>query len=362
MSSWLGTFSRLTLAALAVSIPVVVNAAEQKKDCFGFDAVDDDPLAARLYEVQPGDKVEFQCPERSVVCKKGAFLLPGDQVIVSRVDGNKACAEYHSPAKRPDNDETAGWLPLDRLAEKSPAPDWVGRWGDSETRITAKQQKDKVRIDAEANLQFGNGEQGGQFAALIDGAQAQAKFGYESDGEGKDEKLLPYQDKSSPGVCQVKLSQLGRYLVVGDNHMCGGINVSFSRVYRRADEKASAGEAEAQASKPAESGKQPDGIRPSYKSCLDKSGGVTIAMRNCAASEYKYQDGRLNDVYRALRSRLDKAAAAQLRDEQRGWIGERDKQCEVDKNSGTAALIVSDDCSVETTAKRAAELESRLSR
>ncbi len=362
MRFWSGVLSRLTLISVVVSIPVLVNAAELKKDCFGFDAIDDDPLAARLFEVLPGDKIEFQCPERSVFCKKGAFLLAGDQVVVSRVDGDKACAEYHNPAKSPDDDETAGWLPLNRLAAKSLAPDWVGRWGDSETTITAKAQNGRIRIDAKADLQFGNGSQGGQFAALIDGEQPHARFGYEADDEGKNEKLLPYQDKSVPGLCQVKLNQLGRYLVVGDNRMCGGINVSFSRVYRRVDEKATA--TQTQASKPSASGTQPDrnGIRPSYQTCADQSDGITVAMRDCADAEYKYQDDRLNAVYQKLRAKLGKAAAVQLRDEQRAWIGQRDKECEVDKTGGTAQLIISDDCAVQATAKRASELETRLSR
>ncbi len=364
MRFWFGALRCLTLTSLAVSIPILVNAAEAKKDCFGFDAMGDDPLAARLYEVLPGEKVEFQCPERSVFCKKGAFLLAGDQVIVSRVDGDRACAEYHSPAKSPDDDETAGWLPLNRLAAKSLAPDWVGRWGDSETTITAKPRNGRIRIDAKADLQFGNGSEGGQFAALIDGAQPHAQFGYEADDEKKSEKLLPYQDKSVPGLCQVKMSQLGRYLVVRDNRMCGGINVSFSRVYRRVDEKAPANQTQAKASKPSASGTRPDpnGIRPSYGTCADQSDGVTVAMRNCADAEYKYQDDRLNAAYQKLRAKLGKAAAVQLRDEQRAWIGQRDKECEVDKTGGTAELIISDDCAVQATAKRASELETRLSR
>jgi len=359
MNVWRGALCRLSLSVLALSIPTLVWANEQKTDCFGFDAVDDDPLAVQLYVIKPGDKVEVQCPEKSLICKKGAFLVPGDQVAVSRVDGDRACAEYLNPAKRPENDETAGWLPLAQLSPISPAPNWVGRWGDSETTIIAKQQGDKIRIDAKANLQFGNGEEEGRFAALIDGRQSQVKFGYQTGDDGEPEKLLPYQDKKIPGLCQVKMAQLGRYLVVGDNHMCGGINVSFSRIYRRGDEKPPADRAEASKSSAAQ--KQVDLLRSSYKACLDKSEGVTVAMRDCAGTEHKFQDDRLNHAYRLLRTNLNQAGATQLRDEQRGWIAERDRQCAVDKDGGTAALIISDDCLVQVTAKRAAELESRLS-
>ncbi|WFS25954.1 MULTISPECIES: lysozyme inhibitor LprI family protein [Rhizobium] len=354
-----GALFRIVLFVLAISIPVLAEAADGKSDCFGFNALDDDPLSAQLYEVQPGDKVEFQCPERSLFCSKGAFVLPGDQVVVTRIDGNRGCAEYLNAAKPHDTDTTAGWLPLERLSKQSPRADWVGIWGDDETKIIAKQQGDKVRVDATTTLQLGSGDEGGQFAAVIDSTKPLAKFGFEWDFKGNMGKLLAYQEKVGPGICQVKMNQLGRYLVVGDNHMCGGINVSFSRVYRRAYEKVTATQAQAAENSPEVSNKA-DGIRPSYGSCLESSEGVTLDMRNCASAEYKYQDDRLNTAYRRLRTKLEKNAAARLRDEQRGWIAQRDKQCEADKTSGTSALIVSDDCSVTATARRAAELESKL--
>ncbi|TIX90985.1 DUF1311 domain-containing protein [Rhizobium sp. P44RR-XXIV] len=142
--------------------------------------------------------------------------------------------------------------------------------------------------------------------------------------------------------------------------MCGGINVSFSSVYRRVDETATADKTGASKSSAVQ--KQINALRPSYKACLDRSEGVTVAMRDCAGTEHTYQDDRLNRAYRALRAKLDQVSATQLRDEQRSWIAERDKQCAVDSDGGTAALVVADDCSVQTTAKRAAELESRLPR
>ncbi len=35
-------------------------------------------------------------------------------------------------------------------------------------------------------------------------------------------------------VCRVKLWRLGSYLVAADNVRCGGMNVTFTGVYRRA--------------------------------------------------------------------------------------------------------------------------------
>jgi uncharacterized protein YecT (DUF1311 family) len=359
MKFYRGILGRFSLSVLVLAVPTLA-AAAQERDCFGFDGVTDDPLAMKLYQVQQGEQVEFQCPEKSLICNKGAFLLSGDQVVVSRIDGDRACAEYLNPYKKPGNDETAGWLPLSRLTRISPAPDWTGRWGDDEITISAKHQGDKIRVDARASLQFGNGEEGGQFAALIDDKQPQARFGYQFAIGKEAEKLLPYQDKETPGVCQVRMAQLGRYLVVGDNHICGGINVSFSQVYRRVDEKPPVDQATVSNRDLEQRGSY--GLRYEYSDCLDKSGAAARKPQDCASPEYKYQDDRLNRAYRALRTKLDRANATQLRDEQRGWIADRDKQCPVATGDATAAPVVANDCSVQVTARRAAELESRLLR
>ncbi|MEW6642026.1 MAG: lysozyme inhibitor LprI family protein [Pseudomonadota bacterium] len=351
-----GAVARSLLLLFGLGLPTLA-AAGPRPDCFGFDHLDDDPFSLELYQVQPGDKVAFECPEKSVLCRKGAFVVPGDQVVVSRVDGDRACADYLSPVDKRDG-ETAGWLPLARLTRMSPAPDWSGRWGDREIAIVAKPQGDKIRIDAQAKLGFGHGTEYGQFAALVEARQSQAKFGYEAGEDGHEEKLLAYQDKAPAGVCQVKIAQLGRYLVVGDNRMCGGVNVSFSRVYRRINEVS--GKAVAPQATAVQAGA--DGLRSSYQTCLDQSGGVTSAMQDCIGAEYRYQDGRLNKVYRAVRDKLDQAKATQLRDEQRRWIAERDKACAPEPDGGTAAMLSANDCALERTAKRAAELEARLSR
>jgi len=344
------------LLLLGLSLPTFALAGP-RSDCYGFDHLDDNPLSAELYQVEPGDKVAFECPAKSVMCRKGAFVVAGDQVVVSRIHDEWACAEYIAPGR---DDETAGWLPLARLRQISPAPDWAGRWGDRDVAIVAKPQGDAIRIDAQTKMGFGHGTEYGQFAAVVDGRQSRAKFGYEAGEDGHQEKLLPYQDKAPAGVCLVRMAQLGRYLVVGDNHMCGGVNVSFSRVYGRLNEETAPAAAAAPKAASARAGS--GGLRASYQQCLDRSGGVTSTMQDCIGNEYRYQDDRLNKVYRALRPKLDDASATQLRDEQRRWIAERDKTCAPDPDGGTAAMLGANDCALGRTAKRAAELEARLAR
>lgn len=102
--------------------------------------------------------------------------------------------------------------------------------------------------------------------------------------------------------------------------------------------------------------------RPHYQRCLDASGGVTPAMQDCIDTEYAYQDRRLNQVYRRLIASLPKAEAARLRERQRAWIGQRDRDCDPGAAPGQGQLLGADGCRVRKTAERAAQLHRQLDR
>ncbi|WP_354520813.1 lysozyme inhibitor LprI family protein [Lysobacter enzymogenes] len=102
--------------------------------------------------------------------------------------------------------------------------------------------------------------------------------------------------------------------------------------------------------------------RPHYQRCLDASGGVTPTMQDCIDTEYAYQDRRLNQVYRRLIASLPKAEAARLRERQRAWIGQRDRDCDPDAAPGQGQLLGADGCRVRKTAERAAQLQTQLDR
>jgi uncharacterized protein YecT (DUF1311 family) len=97
-----------------------------------------------------------------------------------------------------------------------------------------------------------------------------------------------------------------------------------------------------------------------YAACLDKSGGVTLAMKDCIREELERQDLRLNGAYKNLMDSLPENRKAQLRDAQRKWIAFRDANCGFyyDPQGGSAARLASDECVVTLTAERAHELET----
>ena len=105
---------------------------------------------------------------------------------------------------------------------------------------------------------------------------------------------------------------------------------------------------------------KPGQLRASYQRCLSDSGGVTPAMQDCHDAEYAYQDGRLNQVYRRLIQRLPKSDAARLRERQRAWIGQRDRECDPGARPGQGQLFDADSCRLHKTAERAAQLQAQL--
>jgi len=101
-------------------------------------------------------------------------------------------------------------------------------------------------------------------------------------------------------------------------------------------------------------------LRPTFYTCVKASRGVTLALNNCIGTEHDFQDKRLNEAYQRLRSSLSAEQRTALRDEERAWIGQRDKTCAPDGSGGTASLLDSNQCQLDQAAARAAVLEARV--
>lgn len=103
-------------------------------------------------------------------------------------------------------------------------------------------------------------------------------------------------------------------------------------------------------------------LRPGYYTCVDASHGVTLALNQCIAAEYAFQDKRLNLAYRRLRTLLPDAQRTALRDEEREWLKQRDEHCAPSAHRGTASLLDSNQCLLDESAARAEVLEHRSRR
>lgn len=193
--------------------------------------------APRTHFVKNPDD-QIGCPAAGPACQRKAYLVPGDRVLAGQSLGDWRCAVFF-PAK---GGATTGWLPAAGLGPPPQvsfnAADFAGEW----------------RRDEEASLSF----------KLLPGEKLEVS-GYASYGSQDPERVargavnvgevLPTTVSVDgavlvfePEVGNIDPAQAGEYscilwlqrlrtsvdlLVVRDNHNCGGMNVSFSGIYRR---------------------------------------------------------------------------------------------------------------------------------
>jgi uncharacterized protein YecT (DUF1311 family) len=101
------------------------------------------------------------------------------------------------------------------------------------------------------------------------------------------------------------------------------------------------------------------GLSVAYSACMDASNGVTINMVECAVTETKLQDARLNAAYKKAIRTLTGQRGEALKLVQREWIRYRDLNCGFEASGeGTIARINGSSCMLTMTQQRAGELET----
>ena len=163
------------------------------------------------------------CPAAAAKCRGATSVPPGATVLSGHRSGAYVCV--FDPAS---ND--AGYVEAARLKTLvvNPSPPlaaWVGRWreGDDAIRLTTKGQS--LQADGQAYWpsahpsarQFPGGPNLGDLSGSATPSGNQVTFA----------------DASDPQACRATMRLIGDALVVADNGACGGMNVSFSGVYRR---------------------------------------------------------------------------------------------------------------------------------
>jgi hypothetical protein len=172
---------------------------------------------------QKNEKIYFYGDEKNCPaggnCRLKSYVIPGDEVIISRRFGNFACAWYQ-PKKGP---ETVGWLPLNKLesVESTGRRNWTGIWNfyDNEIKIAAAGTPNIYKVSGNAFWKgLGDNIHIGELAGDAKLVEGRLKYG---------------EDDEDEYACRVTLRLVGEYLIVADNLNCGGVNVTFSGVYRR---------------------------------------------------------------------------------------------------------------------------------
>jgi uncharacterized protein YecT (DUF1311 family) len=101
------------------------------------------------------------------------------------------------------------------------------------------------------------------------------------------------------------------------------------------------------------------GVRPAYDACLKEAQGRVADQGDCADTEFRHQDKRLNKAYKALITSLsgtDKQAAV---DAQRAWLAFSAMDCSAraDRFGSKNAPATESICHMESMAMRAQQLE-----
>ena len=102
-----------------------------------------------------------------------------------------------------------------------------------------------------------------------------------------------------------------------------------------------------------------------YDACMVAAAGVTAAMRDCSSTEYDRLDKILNARYQAAMKSLPSAKGNALRASERRWIADRKRKCDAagaDEGGGTLALIIVDQCYLDSLYDRVAVLTAMQGR
>ena len=201
------------------------------------------PRLEKIVAAKPAHFVKHGdgCPAATDACTEKAYLVPGDLVIVLGTQGDDVEVIFTGGAPRFRS--TRGWLPRSALAPVPAAatPAWVGRWanGDDFIAITPAPGGSLAFV---GSASWGGGDPArvanggvnvGAFDTTLAPRGASVTFSPSAD-DGKPATLDPKVDSDD---CVLRLWLLDPYLVAADNGKCGGMNVTFSNVYRRAPAK-----------------------------------------------------------------------------------------------------------------------------
>ena len=161
------------------------------------------------------------CPKASAKCRLKSYLVAGDRVVTGRTRGAFVCA--YSPGK---GGGTAGWIEAGRIRllpipHDPPLAAWTGRWSDEgNPRIRFYIERSALMVEGEAAWPSFNPS-----TEDFPGGPNVGEIG---------EPVRTSANRAYARECGITFTLLHDLLVAADPEMrCGGMNVSFSGVYRR---------------------------------------------------------------------------------------------------------------------------------
>lgn len=168
-------------------------------------------------------------------CRRAAYVMPGDAVLIGDVNDATACATYVDAKGRATSGVIMGGsVEHDTAGENKRAAALVGHWVRDEAEIRIASRGQEYSVVGEAT--YGAKDPGrvargavnlGSFDFRVRPTSNRISAGI------KDGAVAVGKPEASATDCQLDMIALAPYLVVRDNMNCGGMNVSFTGVYRR---------------------------------------------------------------------------------------------------------------------------------
>jgi hypothetical protein len=223
----------LLLSVACLAGAASASGAEDPNSCNGVGW--DDNRALAVAKVTAPSRVNFlkspydgrstaaSCPAATKVCRKKAYLVSGDLVLVGKTQGDFTCVDYQSPQAKKQI-WIRGWLPSAALTPLAPTPsleasDWIGRWRHPGGYVEIKDgDGGKLRVEGSMTLPTPSGDfQNGDFQARV-----------------APRNTIAFTDEGVYGDgCHAGMQRMGPWLLIEDNGGCGAAGVTFTGLYRR---------------------------------------------------------------------------------------------------------------------------------
>jgi hypothetical protein len=224
---------------------------------------------AWLVRVKAGENARFywnvvkpNCPALTQACRARGYLVPGDLAVASYTTGAFTVVEFNGPGGAKTDGAIESRL-LERIEPPKPTPqDWIGHWQDTDEQdIVVSPTDDPSILGFIGNAMWGShdprlvkigavhlgdfgayvkpmGEWGGFIADLDDANVPDYRLPPIAEQEGLRTDWAHYfpaeADNAESGRCRGSFRLLGPYLLAYTPlYICGGMNVTFTGVYRR---------------------------------------------------------------------------------------------------------------------------------
>lgn len=155
------------------------------------------------------------CPEATTACRRKAYVVARNAVLVSKARNGWTCAWY--PGART---ATVGWLrttDLATVAHDAKPPGWLGNWSFGDSAIV-------VTRDAHGGLHV--------VGDTVNTGRASAPSGSFEGDLTVDGATGVFTDATMPS-CTVSFRRVDRYLIASDGEGCTGVGATFLGVYSR---------------------------------------------------------------------------------------------------------------------------------